>query len=270
MLSSHSFFDLADNPFAGIFAGTEYVWEGLTKIKQYLLETLQPNAAAIRRGETAVMQTAVLHEGKIYFGGFTIDRSGKKPVVSMEGEVLPRASIIYAGSYLMDDLISIGKGSVVEPGAMISGPAVIGDHCEVRQGAYIRGDVLIGSGCVIGHTTEIKSSVMLGGSKAGHFAYIGDSILGRVNLGAGTKLANLKMIPSSVTITVDGEKYDTGLRKFGAILGDGVETGCNSVTTPGSLLGKNTLLYPNTTARGYYPPDTFIKCRQNIKKGSLR
>ena len=270
MLSSRSFFDLTGTPFAGIFAGTEYVWEGLTKIRQYLSETLQPNAAAIRKGETMVMQTAVLYEGKTYSDGFIIDRSGKKPVVSMEGEAVPGASIIYAGAYLMDDLIFIGKGSVIEPGALVSGPAIIGDNCEVRQGAYIRGDVLVGSDCVIGHTTEIKSSVMLGGSKAGHFAYIGDSILGRVNLGAGTKLANLKMIPSTVTLTVEGNKYDTGLRKFGAILGDGVETGCNSVTAPGSLLGKNTLLYPNTTARGYYPPGTFIKNRQNIRKGSLR
>ncbi|HOL48684.1 MAG TPA: glucose-1-phosphate thymidylyltransferase, partial [bacterium] len=113
--------------------------------------------------------------------------------------------------------------------------------------------------CVVGHTTEIKSSVMLGESKAGHFAYIGDSILGKVNLGAGTKLANLKLDNSIVKIKIEDTNYDTGLKKFGAILGDGVETGCNSVTTPGTLLSKNVFVYPNTTVRGYHKPDTIIK-----------
>jgi len=103
---------------------------------------------------------------------------------------------------------------------------------------------------------------MLGESKAGHFAYIGDSILGRVNLGAGTKLANLKIVQSNVVVSVEGKKFETGLRKFGAIFADDVETGCNSVTTPGTLLGKGVLLYPNVTARGYYPPKTIIKLRQ--------
>lgn len=132
----------------------------------------------------------------------------------------------------------------------------------MRQGAYIRGNVLIGEHCVVGHATEIKSSVLLGDSKAGHFAYIGDSILGRVNLGAGTKLANLKITGSPIVITVAGKEYHTGLKKFGAILGDGVETGCNSVTAPGTILGKDVRRYPNGTARGYYPPKTIIKVKQ--------
>jgi UDP-N-acetylglucosamine diphosphorylase / glucose-1-phosphate thymidylyltransferase / UDP-N-acetylgalactosamine diphosphorylase / glucosamine-1-phosphate N-acetyltransferase / galactosamine-1-phosphate N-acetyltransferase len=113
----------------------------------------------------------------------------------------------------------------------------------------------------VGHTTEIKSSVMLGGSKAGHFAYIGDSILGKVNLGAGTKIANLKITGSQIILNINGVNYETGLRKFGAILADGVETGCNSVTTPGALLGRDVLLYPNGTARGYYPPQRIIKVK---------
>ena len=102
---------------------------------------------------------------------------------------------------------------------------------------------------------------MLGGSKAGHFAYIGNSILGKVNLGAGTKIANLKITGSQVVVEADGTKYETGLRKFGAILGDGVETGCNSVTTPGTLLSKDVLLYPNGTARGFYPAKKIVKTK---------
>jgi bifunctional N-acetylglucosamine-1-phosphate-uridyltransferase/glucosamine-1-phosphate-acetyltransferase GlmU-like protein len=106
---------------------------------------------------------------------------------------------------------------------------------------------------------------MLGGSKAGHFAYIGDSLLGEVNLGAGTKLANLKIVDSEVTVHFRDRKFQTGLKKFGAVLGDGVETGCNSVTSPGTLLGKGTIVYPNAYVRGYYPPRTVIKLKQNQK-----
>ncbi|MEA3506189.1 MAG: glucose-1-phosphate thymidylyltransferase, partial [Elusimicrobiota bacterium] len=135
---------------------------------------------------------------------------------------------------------------------------------------YVRGNVITGRDCVIGHATEVKNSVLLGNSKAGHFAYIGDSILGAVNLGAGTKLANLKITGTEIIITRDGKKYPAGLRKFGAILGDGVQTGCNSVTMPGTIISKETMLYPNTTARGFYGPGTIIKLNQNIEKGKLK
>jgi UDP-N-acetylglucosamine diphosphorylase / glucose-1-phosphate thymidylyltransferase / UDP-N-acetylgalactosamine diphosphorylase / glucosamine-1-phosphate N-acetyltransferase / galactosamine-1-phosphate N-acetyltransferase len=263
MLKAVDFFDLNENRFAGLFEGTEYVWEGLSRIKPYIKANLQPNVEQIRNGETVVSKTVILFGSKVITAGFRIDTSGKKPVVIMDGKELTGASIIYAGAFLMDDQIYIGKNTVIEPAALVRGPAIIGDGTEVRHGAYIRGDVLVGDDCVVGHTTEMKSSVMLGGSKAGHFAYIGDSILGKVNLGAGTKLANLKMIDTQVSITFNGKTYQTGLRKFGVIFADGVETGCNSVTTPGTLLGKNVLLYPNGTARGYYPPDTIVKIRQD-------
>jgi UDP-N-acetylglucosamine diphosphorylase / glucose-1-phosphate thymidylyltransferase / UDP-N-acetylgalactosamine diphosphorylase / glucosamine-1-phosphate N-acetyltransferase / galactosamine-1-phosphate N-acetyltransferase len=270
VLRAIDFFDLEHSRFADLFAGTEFVWEGLSRIKPYLKENLQPNIKEARQGGTVIAKTLILHEGKVIRAGFQIDNSGKKPVVIMEGKELAGASIIYAGAFLMDDQIQIGKNTVIEPAALIKGPVIIGDGTEVRHGAYIRGDVLVGDDCVVGHTTEMKSSAMLGGSKAGHFAYIGDSILGRVNLGAGTKLANLKMIDSKVSITVDDKIYQTGLRKFGAIFADGVETGCNSVTTPGTLLGKNVLLYPNGTARGYYPPATVVKVNQDHSLKKLK
>jgi len=165
----------------------------------------------------------------------------------------------------MDDEIYIGKGNVIESGALIKGPCIIHNDNQIRQGAYIRGNVLIGDKCVVGHATEIKSSVLLGESIAAHFAYVGDSILGKVNLGAGTKLANLKIFGTNIVLTIDGLKIETGLRKFGAILSDGVETGCNSVTDPGTIFGKNTLLYPNSTAKGFYPSDMIIKLMQDQK-----
>ena len=146
---------------------------------------------------------------------------------------------------------------------MIKGPTIIGNNTEIRQGAYIRGDCLIGDRCVVGHTTEVKTSIMLNDAKAGHFAYVGDSILGNhVNLGAGTKLANLKIIDVEMKLRIEGEVYKTGLRKLGAILGDHVETGCNSVTSPGTLLGNGSLVYPCVNVPGaYYPKRSIIGVR---------
>ncbi len=266
MVRASDLFDLEKSCFLLLFQGTEYVWEGLKKIKPFIKEYLEPNVEKIRRGNNLIEKTIVLYEGNIIEQGFIIDISGKKPVVIVDGELMKGATIIYAGTHLMDDNISIGQDTIIEPTALIKGPAIIGDRTEVRHGAYIRGDVLVGHDCVVGHVTEIKSSVMLGGSKAGHFAYIGDSILGAVNLGAGTKLANLKMIESEVTLNINEKFFKTGLRKFGAILADGVETGCNSVTAPGTIMGKNSVLYPNGTARGYYPAETIIKVRQEQER----
>lgn len=262
MFRPEDFFDLTENPFENLFDNTEYVWDALKKLKAYIKDNINPNISNIRKVDSFINKTTVLYGGKCINSGFTIDTSKKKPVVKKDGEILDGASIIYAGAFLWDDAISIGKNTVIESGALIKGPAIIGNNSEIRQGAYIRGDVLVGNDCVVGHTTELKACVMLGESKAGHFAYIGDSILGKVNLGAGTKLANLKIIESPVMLNINGKKYETGLRKFGAIIADGAETGCNSVTTPGTILGKDTLLYPNATARGYYPPKTIIKLKQ--------
>lgn len=259
MLKADNFFETKGELFAPLFAQAEYVWEALTKIKGFLDDHLEPNISAVRKRKHQVSQDTVLYQGQTYTEGFLIDRQAKKLKIFMEGALLEGASLIYAGSYLMDDRIYLGRGVVVEPGALIYGPTFIGDHSEVRHAAYVRGQVIIGEGCVVGHTTEIKSSVLLGQSKAGHFAYIGDSILGQVNLGAGTKLANLKMNGNPVNLTAGGQNYKTGLRKFGAVLADGVETGCNSVTYPGTLLGRGAMLYPNTSARGYHPSGAIIR-----------
>ena len=176
------------------------------------------------------------------------------------GDVSPHA-------WLQGDRIAIGKGSVVEPGALIKGKVLIGEHCEIRQGAYIRGNVIVGDHCVVGHTTECKNAVFLNGAKAGHFAYIGDSVLGNnVNLGAGTKLANFKVDTGDrgVALPLNGVRHDTGLRKMGAIVGDNCEFGCNSVTMPGALVGPGSLVYPNTTVRGIVPPGSMVKLRQQL------
>jgi len=178
------------------------------------------------------------------------------------------------GAWLEGDMISIGAGSVVEPGAMIIGPALIGENCAIRQGAYLRGNVIAGDGSVIGHTTEVKNSIFLNGSKASHFAYVGDSILGsNVNLGAGTKLANFKVDTGERSVSVrlsDGSALPTGRRKLGALIGDGSELGCNSVTMPGAIIGKRCIIYPCSVVRGYVPPDTIIKLRQEFIANSRK
>lgn len=149
--------------------------------------------------------------------------------------------------------VYIAKGVTVEAGAYIVGPTVIEEKTEVRHGAYLRGNCLIGRNCVVGHTTEVKGSVFCHGAKAGHFAYVGDSILGQnVNLGAGTKLANLPFSHKDICYIhpLSGKKLSTGLRKFGAILGTNAQTGCNSVLSPGTLLMPDAVVMPCQHFRG--------------------
>ena len=161
-------------------------------------------------------QTLCFNDLQIIYGDST---KGELQVIRA-GMRLEGASVIMAGAVLSGDKIAIGKGVLIETGAMIKSPAIIGDMTEVRQGAYLRGYCIAGKRCVLGHTTEIKHSIFLNDAKAGHFAYVGDSILGNsVNLGAGTKLANLKFLPGNITVFFKGEQIDTSRRKLGAILG---------------------------------------------------
>ena len=180
------------------------------------------------------------------------------------------------GAWIGDGDIVIGPGTVVEPGAYIQGPTIIGANCEIRHGAYIRGQAVIGDGCIVGNASEVKNSILLPGAHCPHFNYVGDSILGRrVNLGAGTKLSNLAVNSAkdpatgkrpTIQLSIDGELYDTGLAKMGAILGDDTQTGCNSVLNPGVLVGRRTLIYPNASvSKGYCPKDSIVKLRQTQK-----
>jgi NDP-sugar pyrophosphorylase family protein len=164
-------------------------------------------------------------------------------------------------AYLIDkESISIGKGTIIEPGAYIKGPCIIGDNCVVRHGAYIRGDFIAGDSCVIGHDTEVKSTIMLNYAHAAHFAYLGNSILGNnVNLGAGTKCANLKLDGEKINLLCDGLLIATGLRKLGSIIGDGCQLGCNSVTNPGTILEKNVFCYPCTNFGGFIPENSLVQ-----------
>jgi len=168
--------------------------------------------------------------------------------------------------------VYVGPGAVIEPGAMVMGPTWIGEGSVVRHGAYIRGNCLIGARCCVGHATELKGSVLLDGAQAPHFNYVGDCLLGRdCNLGAGAKLSNLKNDGSQVTIPrPDGGVWRTGRRKLGAVVGDGVQIGCNCVTAPGVLIGPGSLVYPNAFVRGIVPARSVVKLRQAIEIAPLR
>lgn len=159
---------------------------------------------------------------------------------------------VHPGAYI-SGAVYIAEGAVIEPTAFIQGPCYVGPGAEVRHGAYIRGDVYIGPKAVVGHTTEVKGSMFLDGAKAGHFAYVGDSLLCRnVNLGAGTKLANLPLQRKVIRVRhpIDNSIVSSELKKFSAVIGDNAQTGCNAVLSPGTLLMPNTGVLPCVHYRG--------------------
>jgi len=266
MLEPENFFALDDFAHADLFAGGGYVWDALRRLKSYFDDVASQaiDHERLTRGEL-VDEPLVLYRGAISSGRDCSIRYGDTTRGGLQvfrgDEQLTGASVIMAGAVFLGGRIRIGSGVLVESGAMIKEPAVIGDHTEIRQGAYLRGYCLVGRRCVVGHATEVKHSVFLNDAKAGHFAYVGDSILGGgVNLGAGTKLANFRFIPGEVQVRTGDGPIPTGLRKFGAIFGDGVQTGCNAVTSPGAVVGRESVIMPNTTVRsGYHPPGSVLR-----------
>ena len=166
--------------------------------------------------------------------------------------------------------IILGEGTRISEGAVIEGPCVIGKNCQIRPGAYIRESVIIGDNCIV--RGEMKNSLMMDNSAAAHWPYIGDSIIGeKVNLGARTTLSNLKVSPSNVKIPVSIDdtisKLDTGLKKFGAIIGDGVSTGCHTDMNPGTLVGKYVLTEGGVViGPGCYPSNKILKKPESARK----
>lgn len=157
-----------------------------------------------------------------------------------------------AGAFVeKPELIWLGPQTRVEPGAYLRGPLIVGANCQIRHSAYLRGSVIAGDHCVIGHASEIKHSILLNGAKAAHFAYLGDSILGRsANLGAGAKCANLRLDGAVIWVHYGGQKISTHRRKFGSLVGDEAQIGCNSVLNPGCLVTKGARVYPCRAACG--------------------
>lgn len=159
----------------------------------------------------------------------------------------------------------IHKNTLIYPTAFVKGPCIIGEGSEVRHAAFIRGAVLIGKNCTIGNSSEIKNSILFDSVQVPHFNYIGDSILGyKTHLGAGAVISNVKSDKSAVCVNVGTKKISTGRKKLGAIVGDCAEIGCGSVLCPGSVIGRNTTIYPLVRFRGSIDSDCIVKDEKTI------
>ncbi len=167
--------------------------------------------------------------------------------------------------YSPSDGVWIAKSATVAANATINAPCIIGKNTEVRTGAFIRGNALVGEGCVVGNSCELKNAILFDSVQVPHFNYIGDSILGyRSHTGAGAITSNVKSDKTLVKVKTENGFIETGLKKFGAMLGDFVEVGCNSVLNPGTVIGKNTNVYPLSCVRGTVPPDHIFKSPESI------
>ncbi len=175
--------------------------------------------------------------------------------------------------------VYIGKGAKVGPNAHIDagkGSCIVGDNATLRQGAYLRELSIVAAKATIGNSCEIKCALIGPEAEVPHFNYVGDSVLGyKAHMGAGVKISNLKITPdpnkiNSVKVKHDGQTYDSGMRKFGVILGDKAQMGCNSVANPGTFVGKNCLIYTNSSVVGFIAGNTIVKLRQNFDQAELK
>ncbi len=168
------------------------------------------------------------------------------------------------GFTLLKPGVLVGKDVKISDFATIEAPAIIGHGTTLRPGAYLRGNVITGANCVLGNSTELKNCILLDGAQVPHYNYVGDSILGnRAHMGAGAVCSNLKSDGKSVVIRGDHE-WNTGLRKVGGILADGADVGCGCVLNPGTVIGKNTSVYPLTSLRGVYPENAIVKSQKEV------
>ena len=185
-------------------------------------------------------------------------------VEEIVGELLTHAP---EGYREIEKGILVGENVKIADSARIEPPAIIGKNSEIRHGAYLRGNVIVGENCVIGNSSELKSAILLDRVQVPHYNYVGNSMLGRgAHLGAGAICSNLKSDGSNVIVHTEDKSYNTGMRKLGATLGDGVEIGCGCILAPGCIVGKNTTAYPLTFLRGTIPENSIVKSMSEIKE----
>jgi NDP-sugar pyrophosphorylase family protein len=175
------------------------------------------------------------------------------------------------GKPFISNTVFVGAGTIVEQGAVLKGPAWIGDNCHVRSGCYVRENVIVGEGVVLGNSCEFKNCIICDEAQIPHFSYVGDSILGyRAHLGAGVILSNVKLDHREISVVAADGTIATGLTKFGAIIGDRSEIGCNAVINPGAVIGRDCIIYPGANFRGVLASGTILKVRQNQQTLSRR
>ena len=194
--------------------------------------------------------------------------------VTYPWEVLPKIHdfIIKLGNTLdtnkydkLEEDIWIAKTAKIMPTAYIKGPAIIGENAEIRHCAFIRGNAIIGEGAVVGNSTELKNVILFNKVQVPHYNYVGDSILGyKSHMGAGSITSNVKSDKKLVVVKNDKEQIETGIKKFGSMIGDEVEVGCGSILNPGAVIGKNTNIYPLSSVRGVIPENSIYKNQNEI------
>ena len=215
MLKTSDLFDLPHTMAADLLERTEYPWEALGGIKQFIIEIAQTLPAD--EYEEVSEHVWIARDAKIY------------------------------------------------PNNYIAGPCIIGHETEVRPGAFVRGSALVGSHCVVGNSTELKNVILFDNVQVPHYNYVGDSILGyRSHMGAGSITSNVKSDKKLIVVRCGEERIETGLKKMGAMLGDGVEVGCNSVLNPGTVIGRNSNVYPTSCVRGTVPANCIWKNNGNV------
>ena len=191
-------------------------------------------------------------------------------------EALPKISdfIIETGRELDKEIyeqkgenVWIAKSAVIYPNNYIAGPCIIGENTEVRPGAFIRGNTIVGNSCVVGNSTELKNVILFDCVQVPHFNYVGDSVFGyKAHTGAGAITSNVKQDKSNVNVKINELLLESGLKKFGAMLGDNVEVGCNTVMNPGTVVGKNSRIYPLSMLRGFVPQNSIYKNNGEIQE----
>ena len=198
-----------------------------------------------------------------YLQGFTYPweaLAGIGDMILSVGEKLPEEEY----QHPVED-IWIAKDAVIYPNNYIKGPCIIGHRTEVRPGAFVRGNALVGDDCVVGNSTELKNVILFDNVQVPHYNYVGDSILGyKAHMGAGSITSNVKSDKLPVIIKNEGENILTGRKKVGAMLGDNVEVGCNSVLNPGTVIGRESNVYPTSCVRGVVPPRSIYKGKNDI------
>ena len=217
MLKTKDLYDLTHTLAASLLENTEYPWEALPKIKEFIVET---------------------------------------------GEKLPKDEFDEVSEHVW-----IAKDAVIYPNNYIGAPCIIGHRTEVRPGAFIRGSALVGGNCVVGNSTELKNVILFDNVQVPHYNYVGDSILGyKSHMGAGSITSNVKSDKLPVVVKCGEEKIETGMKKIGAMLGDRVEVGCNSVLNPGTVIGRDSNVYPTSCVRGTIPEKSIWKNKGVIVK----
>ena len=187
-------------------------------------------------------------------------------------EILPKIKEVVAkaletgleGYHLLKEGVLVGENVKIAATATIEAPAIIGKDTELRPGAFLRGNVIVGEKCVVGNSSELKNCILLNHVQVPHYNYVGDSVLGEyAHMGAGSILSNLKSGGKNIVIHGDKE-YETGMRKIGGLLGDHADIGCGSVLNPGTVIGKNTQVYPLSMLRGCFPENSIVKSQNNV------